>query len=357
MAFDIYSTGRLIMAVEGINPASSFLRDRYFPTGAGDTFNTEQVLVEYKDGDRRLAPFVTPYENGFPVTRTAVEMRAYTPPTIAPKRPLTIDDITKRGFGEALFGDMSPQRREQMLVMQDLSDIDAMITRREEAMAAETMLTNACKLVELSDDKDAGVDCEVRFYSEASNPAAIAAVTTKWDAAGADILGDLKQMVLMLMQAGLPASDFVCSPDVADAIVNNEAVQKLLDNRRYDLGEVAPTLDAPCASTVCVLNVFGVPINVIAYAETYANSAGKLTPYIPSGSGVMTAPGAGRTLYGAVSQIEQSDGAFHTYPGRRVPKYVANADGNVRSLTVTSRPLMVPNNKNPWISATGLLTE
>lgn len=356
MAIDIYSTGRLIMALEGINPASSFLRDRYFPTGAGDVFNTEKVLVEYRDGDRRLAPFVTPWANGFPATRTAVEMHEYTPPTVAPKRPMTIDDITKRGFGEALFGDMSPQQRAQVLAMQDLSDLDAMITRREEAMAAETMLNNGCKMVELADQAEAGVAAEVRFYDEATNPAAIASVTTKWDEEGADILGDMGQMVLKLTQAGLPAQDFVCAPDVADAIVNNEGVQKLLDNRRYELGEVAPELEAPGASVMCVLNIRGHAINVISYDEVYAGADGALTNYIPSGCGVMTAPGAGRTLYGAVSQIEQADGAFHTYARNRVPKYVANADGDVRTLTLTARPLLVPNNRNPWVSASGLLT-
>lgn len=355
MALDIYSTARLIMAVEGINPKPSFLRDRYFPTGSGDIFNTEKVLVEYRDGDRRLAPFVTPYENGFPVTRRATEMTEYLPPTVAPKRPMTIDDVTKRGFGEALFGAMSPQQRAQMLAMDDLEDLDAMIARREEAMAAETMLDSGCKMVELSDDKDAGVANEVRFYSEASNPYAVS-VTTKWDAEGADILGDMADMVFKLTQAGLPASDFVCAPDVADAIVNDEAVQRLLDNRRYDLGQVAPTLEAPGASVMCVLNVRGHAINVISYDETYVDAEGEAVSYIPSGCGVMTASRSGRTLYGAVSQIEQADGNFHTYARARVPKYVADADGNVRTLTLTARPLLVPNNKGCWVSAKSLLT-
>ena len=30
--YDMYTTRRLIQAVEGINPADSFLRDRYFPS-------------------------------------------------------------------------------------------------------------------------------------------------------------------------------------------------------------------------------------------------------------------------------------------------------------------------------------
>ena len=355
MAIDIYSTARLIQAVEGINPASSFLRDTYFPSGAADVFNTEQVLVEYKDGDRRLAPFVTPYQNGFPMTRTATEMSAYTPPTVAPKRPITLDDINKRGFGEALFGSVSPQQRAQLLAMGDLSDLDRAITRREEWMCAQVMTENGVTLTQLADDDATGTPGVVKYYSEVSNPAAVS-VATKWDAAGADILGDMAEMVLKLTRAGLPAQDFVCSPDVADAVINDEAIQKMLDNRRYDLGEVAPRVEAPGASLICVLNVRGRNIRVISYDEVYTDEDGEAQTYIPEGTGVMTAPRAGHTLYGAVSQIEQADGEFHTYGKRRVPKYVANADGNVRTITLSARPLPAPLNKNPFIVAKSLLT-
>ena len=96
--------------------------------------------------------------------------------------------------------------------------------------------------------------------------------------------------------------------------------------------------------------------SVISYDETYEDAEGTLQSYIPSGCGIMTAPGAGRTVYGAVTQLEQADGEFHTYAKNRVPKYVANADGNVRTLTLSARPLMVPNNKNTFISAKSLLT-
>ena len=355
MAFDIYSTARLIQAVEGINPASSFLRDTYFPTGAADVFNTQQVLVEYKDGDRRLAPVVVPVRGGYPMTRQGTEMAAYTPPTVAPERAITLDDIEKRGFGEALFGSVSPQQRAQLLAMQDLSDLDRAITRREEWMCAQVMTENGVTLDQLVDQDDAGVPGVVKYYTEDSNPAAVS-VTTKWDADGADILGDMGDMVRKLTRAGLPASDFVCASDVADAIVNDERVYQLLDNRRFEFGEAVPSVEAPGASLMCVLNVRGHNIRVISYDETYTDDSGVAQTYIPSGVGVMTAPRAGHTLYGAVTQVEQADYDYHTYGKRRVPKYVADATGNVRTLTLSARPLPAPLNKNPFIVAKSLLT-
>ena len=49
MAIDIYKTKTMLAAVRQMSPVTSFLRDRYFPTGSGDMFPTEEVLVEYKD--------------------------------------------------------------------------------------------------------------------------------------------------------------------------------------------------------------------------------------------------------------------------------------------------------------------
>ena len=53
---DIFKTHTMLMMVEGLNPLYTFLRDRYFPTNdATDVFATEDVLVEYRDGSKKLA--------------------------------------------------------------------------------------------------------------------------------------------------------------------------------------------------------------------------------------------------------------------------------------------------------------
>lgn len=351
MAFNFYDTHTLLMAVEQLTPPVTFLRDRYFPTNAAtDIFSTDDVLIEYRDGSKKLAPFVAPRKGGVTILRNGYHMERYTPPFVAPRRELSIDDLQKRGFGEALYSRLTPEQRQNTLILRDAEELGELITRREEAMAAETMLTNGCVMKHIADDADTGDEMEIRFYDGGGNPAEYT-TEKKWDAADANILADLGAMARMLTTKGLRASDLVCAPDVADAIVNNEQIQKLLDLRRYNLGEVEPTTMPAGAAIVCRLNVGGRIISVISYDETYTDDAGKDQPFIPAGKCVLTAPAAGRTLYGAVSQVEQSDRQVHTYAGRRVPKYLADANGNTRSLTISSRPLLIPNNKNPFIVA------
>ena len=352
MAFNFYDTHTLLMAVQQLESKPSFLRDRYFPTNtATDIFATCDVLAEFRDGSKKLAPFVAPRKGGVTVARAGATMERYTPPFIAPRRMLTIDDLKKRGFGEALFSTLTPEQRQQALLLRDVEELGAYITRREEAMAAETMLNNGCVMKHIADDADAGDDMEIRFYSEDSNPA-IYTPSANWSISSTNILADIAAMIRLLTSRGLPATDLVVAPDVADIIINNASVQKMLDIRNYNLGAVEPLALPNGAARVAVLNVNGRNINVISYDETYTDDEGNNVQYIPAGKVVLTAPAAGRTLYGAISQVEQADGEFHTYTGARVPKYVADANGNTRSLTVSSSPLLVPNHKNAFISAT-----
>lgn len=351
MPFNFYDTHTLLRSVQQLLPVPSFLRDRYFPTnGATDIFSTTDVLVEYKDGSKKLAPFVAPRKGGVTMLRNGYTMERYTPPFVAPKRNLSIDDLNKRGFGEALYSQLTPEQRQQVLILKDADEMGEFITRREEAMAAEMLLTNGCVMKHIADDVAEGDEMEIRFYDGEVNPSQYAP-QIPWGSADADIIGDLGVMARMLTSKGLRASELVCSPDVADAIVNNEKVQKLLDNRRYELGEVKPE-ELPAGAVVMArLNVNGRIISVISYDETYTDDNGNDVQYIPEGKCILTAPACGRTLYGAVSQVEQKDGQFHTYTGKRVPKYLSSAENNSRSLTITSCPLMIPNNKNAWVTA------
>ena len=89
--FDTYYMAGM---VEEIVPETTFFRDRYF--NETEEFGTEKVLVEYMDGDRKMAPFVDPRAGDIPVEREGYELYEFTAPMIAPSRVLTIDDLTKR---------------------------------------------------------------------------------------------------------------------------------------------------------------------------------------------------------------------------------------------------------------------
>ena len=57
---NIYSTYYMLAAVRELAPEHTFFKRRYFPTNTPmDVFGTSKVLVDYKEGSQKRAPFVT----------------------------------------------------------------------------------------------------------------------------------------------------------------------------------------------------------------------------------------------------------------------------------------------------------
>lgn len=353
MAINIYSTYTMLAAIKQMLPHRTFLRDRYFPTDESkDIFPTEDVLVEYKDGNKKMAPVVMPRKGGITIERAGYSTERYTPPLVAPQRPLTIDDLNKKGFGENLFSNKTPAQRQAEILGDDLADFDVMHSTREEYIAAQCMVNNGYVLKQYADEYGSGnyEEYEIRFYNEQNNPS-VYTPAADWDAPGANIIGDLTTMIRMLTNKGLPATDLIVNPDIADIMVNNPTIQKLLDNQRINIGSIAPTILPEGAASIGKINVQGRVIEIFSYDEQYEDESGQLQYFIPNGQVILTAPAAGRALYGAVTQLEQTDGQFHTYMGTRVPKYIADSKNEVRELKVSSRPLFIPRNRNPWVTA------
>lgn len=349
---EIYETTTMIASVEMMTPVTSFLRDRYFPTGDGDIFPTEEVLVEYKDATgNRLAPVVMPRKGGISVERDGYYTRKMAPPLVAPERPLTIDDLNKKGFGENLFSERTAADRQAEMLVQDLEDFDEMHTNREEYIAAKCMFENGYVLRQYADKygESEYVEYTMKFYDEGENPA-VYTPGVKWNESTSDKMADLYQMIHMLTSVGNAASEVLLGSDAADSLLADAKLKELLDLNNYRIGAIDPVALPQGAARLGRLNVRGHMIDLLTYDGTYVDEEdGKVKPYVPAKQICVTAPGAGRGLYGAVTQIEQNDGQFHSYPGRRVPRYWADKDA--RELRVSSRPLLIPRTKNPFISA------
>ena len=345
---DIFDSYYLAGVVEEIAPRKTFFRDRYFPTGAGDIFSTNKVLLEYKEADRSMAPFVVKMAGDTPIDRSGYQISEYMPPMMAPSRILTIDDLTMRGFGEAILSKKTPAERARAMQMKDLTDLDERIIRREEWMCAQVMINNAVDLVEYADSKTVGISRRLQFYDQATNH--IFTPDNQWDAVNGDMLGDVVAMCDLLMERGLPAVDLVIGGEVANFIRDNEKIQKLLDNRRYELGNIKPQEMYPGVAWMGQLNFSGYTLDVWVVRETYVNDAGATALHFPTDAAMVTAPNCGRLMYGAVTQIEP-DKQFHTFAERRVPKFIVDEDKDTRKLRLASRPLAAPSTLSPYIYA------
>ena len=65
-----------------------------------ETFDTQKIDVDFKKGNRQLAPFVHKKIGGVTIDNEGYETNTYEPPLVAPNKITTVDDILKRTPGE-----------------------------------------------------------------------------------------------------------------------------------------------------------------------------------------------------------------------------------------------------------------
>ncbi len=354
---DFFSTYNLIASVRQIVPKASFFRDRYFPTAARDLFSSDKVLVEYKDGDRRMAPFVAPRVGDIPIDRTGYEVSEYAPPRIAPSRILTIDDLEKRGFGEAVLPNSTEAQRAARLITEDMEFLDARIARREEWMCAQTIINNGCTVQEYLDASTTGASKSILFYTGVSSDHTYS-VSNVWNSSSGDFFGDVKAMCRMLSKRGLKAADLLLGTDAADAILGLDVVKNLLDkNSGIITGEIRQQLTQYDGVVFMgILNFGGFMLNMFCVDELYVADNGSETKYFPATSAAVTAPGAGHLMYGKVTQIDHGSTEFSTHVAARVPKLIINEEDDIRKIRLTARPLAAPHNRSPWIYAASVVS-
>lgn len=351
---DLFDTYYMAGMVQEMVPQMTFFRDRYFPTGAGDIFAANKVLVEYQDGDRRLAPFVVPRAGDIPIGRGGYEVHEFEPPSILPSRLLTLDDLQRRGFGEALFSGSTQAERARALHLRDLSDLDNRITRREEWMAVQTMINNGCTMTAYIDNATMGQTYDVFFYDTSGSNPAIYTVSDEWDDINGDFWGDVEAMCGALADRGLAVADLILGSTAANFVLSDETIAKKLDNRRMEFGQLAPRITTPGVSWLGRLNFSGFELDIFSIRETYVNDVGTTQRFFPAKSAMVTAPNCGHMMYAQISQIEP-DEQFHTFALRRVPKFVVDRDKDVRKLRLGSRPLAAPLQKSPWMYAANVV--
>lgn len=355
IALNFFDNVVLQAVSEEVVPKASFFKDRYFKTGAGDIFKADKVLTEYRKGDRKMAAFVAPRAGDIPVARRGYEVHEYQPAYIAPSRLLTVDELKVRGFGEALYPGFDEAQRAARLLADDMTDMENRISRREEWMAAQTMINNGCIMQEYIDDKTKGNELIVKFYDGTSNH--IYTPSKKWNEEGGDFWGDVKAMCRMLSSRGLSAADLVLGTDAADYALEDEKTARQLDkNSGIIVGEVRQQLTAYDGVVFMgVLNFGGFMLNVFSVDETYTDESNTTQKYFPATSAMVTAPDCGHLMYGKITQIDYGMQDYTTYAARRVAKLVIDQEHDIRKLRLACRPLAAPRNYCPYIYAANVV--
>jgi len=343
LSINIYETRTMMQAIDKMKPVRTFLRDTFFP--GIETFPTEKIDVDFRKGKRKMAPFVARNSGGITMDRQGFQTNTWETPYIAPQRALTKNDLTNRMMGENVYSTRTPEQRAMELLARDLIELDDMIARREEWFCRQVLLYG---LVTIKGwiDKFGSDYVEDTVNYQFTNKETLAGADA-WTEATSKKYEDLKGARLQVIQkSGQNPNIAILANNVVDLFINDANIQKLLDIRNLTIGTVQPSVQAEGVTYIGTLTSLG--LELYSYDEWFLDDDGVEYPMIPDNYVVVGRANLGTRLYGAVTQLEESDGEFHTYEGTRIPKVWKDVNNDTKMIRVASRPLPKPEDVDAW---------
>lgn len=327
---NIFETRTMLDAVEQMPRARRFLMDTFFNGGNPLTFSTKTVDIDISKGKRRMAPFVHPRLPGSLVSRDGMRTDTYAPPYVQPKLETTAELILKRGAGENPYASRPAAVRAAERLGKDLSDLDDDVTRREEWMCAQALVTGQVPVV------GEGVD-EVVDFLMADDHKIVLDPLTKWSADGSDPIGNLRAWKRKISKdSGRSANVAVLSGAAVDAFQSNDMVMKMLSTRRVDMGLIVPQELPDGVTYLGYLNDPG--IDLYAYDEWFLDGEDVEQPMIPQGGLILGASNTRNAmLYGAIQDLDAIESGL--VEAARFPKTWVTPEPSARWLKLISAPL------------------
>lgn len=354
---DFSDTYTLMRLVRDIPPETQFFRDRYFPTGAGDLFKQKKIPVSFQDGDFEMAPFVSRRMGPIEVEREGFEVYEFEPAFISVQRTINPDDLEVPMFGEQFFENKDEARRAIELAAADMIKLDKMISRREEWLAVQTMLNNACTVQEYVDAKTRGKKKFLQFYRK-SDKEHIYTVSKKWNDAKAEVDIDVQEMCQMVADHNGDPQDIILGPQAWRAVRKSESIIRTLDKTiDFNNSAVNEKYIKHGVAFAGKLQFGAYLLNTFVVSTKYSDENKKLQPYFPVNGALVTFPKCGHTMYGSVLQQPFGSVQYKKFTAARIPKFVNRNESDQNAWILKSAPLTAPRTYCPYAFAPNVVDD
>lgn len=331
---DLFETRTMLRALEQSFTPKTFLLDMFFPTIQQS--DTDTVDIDIIKGKRKLAPFVAPMHEGKVIVDDGYHTDTFRPPYIKAKKVTTSMEMLKRMAGNTIYqNDLTPTQKAAQKLGTDLRELQEMITRREEWMAAQALTTGQIHV------QGEGVSQVIDFQMK-DDHLEVLPNPQKWTEPNSDPIRDLRRWQEKIVQdSGLVARVAVLGREVLSAFLDHKKVQKVLDNYRIQLGQINPQSLPNGAKYWGSID----DIDLYSYNEWYLDDAGNEQPMIPVNRIIIGANNA-RTArhYGAIHDLDA------TAAVRYFPKSWVQEDPSVRFVMLQSAPLIIPHQIDAFMS-------
>lgn len=341
---DIYEPRYLAEVVHTAPAINTFFRDTFFTNIK--TFSTERVDIDITKGDRRMAPFVHPRMGGKVIEGAGYSTESFAPPLINPADVTTADQFMTRLPGEELYSGITPEERAAQQLTSDYNRLNDMATRREEWMAAQAIVNGSIPVV------GEGVNAVIDFGL--TNKVKLTS-TKQWGKEGAKPLDDLEDWTDKVLVNGFTNVDMAIMGKTAlRNFLNDEGVQKLLDNRRIALGEIKP---ANLPNGVKYIGTLLKPnLEIYTYSEVYLDDwtnpeAPETKPHVPDNTVILIASHPNYMMAYALNKYLGEDKKWHVAQNPRLLRTFVAHQPDRLMMELQTHPLPVPDKADSWLVA------
>ena len=299
---DVTNTAYLLGMFGVIDRVSPVLLNLFFPMQ--QNFETAEVYWDQIERARNLAPLVTPTVAGKPERSRGYSTRGISPPYFKPKHVVEPLRALRRRVGERLLGAISPAERFQLSIMDNLFLEDQSITRREEWMATQLLLTGSMTMT--------GDDWPNSFTVDMGrNSAHTVALTTtaRWGETGVDALGNLNDWAATVQKnSGFHPGVVVMDPKAAKLFRQSPGVLTVMQSFRQQSGNIdlagVVTGGAPGQEAKLIADIG--EFQIWQYQQLWTDSSGTVQQFMPDNTVIMGNPAGlgGTRTYGAILDAE-----------------------------------------------------
>ena len=320
---------------------SMFLRKNFF--SGLETFRGDKVIMDYKKGTRKMAPFVVP-GNAALVARNSFQTKEYAPPMMAPARALNVKALKQRAFGENPLNPLSEAERASRVRAEDLKDLTDMIDRRIEWMCAQLLVNGQFTAEGYAEDGKEKVTDTVTI--DGFTQKKTLSGDDLWSSDKADIYNQIKDVGVEMRKNGNNPTVMIANSKTITHLLNNPSLhEKMMIPNNALFASIQPSIVDSTVTRYAILTPGN--IEVYGYDDCYVDDAGATQSYIPDGYVIFTTKNIGKILAASVTQLME-DGEFHTFEGLYVPKEWTNTGADTRYIRQASASVPMVVDVDSW---------
>lgn len=282
MAVELSREGWIALYSE-LRNATQFLT-RQFTLKPGGAYNGDKVAIDIERFDEDVAIVVKkctgPNINDFDEFTT----KEFKPPTYGEAFEIDVCELLNRMAGVDPFTAAGQSYASQLVakMVKGFMLVDNKIQRAVELQASQILQTGTLSLT----NSDGDVVYELDFQPKASH---FPTTSNAWGGGSEDIIGDLESLAEVIRADGKVDPDMLILGSLAlKHFYDDTKIQARLDNRRIDIGELAPEMVGSGATFHGVVWIGEYAFQIWSYKSTFKDpQTGVATKYIATDKVVM----------------------------------------------------------------------